>query len=157
MKQTTWKTYAFWILLAEGVGALSGFLTREGTKIYSASIEQPPLSPPMIVFPIVWGVLFLLMGVGAARVYRKPPSGDRTRGLILFGGQLAVNFFWSMIFFNFQRFGFALAWLILLLILVVWMTVVFDRVDRPAALMQIPYILWLCFAAYLNFGVWVLN
>ena len=69
MEKSTWKTYAFWIVLAEAVGALSGWLTRKGVKVYNATVEQPPLSPPSIVFPIVWGILFALMGVGAARIY----------------------------------------------------------------------------------------
>ena len=61
------------------VGALSGFLTRDGAESYSETIRQPPLSPPAIVFPIVWGILFLLMGVSAARIYGAPASPDRTQ------------------------------------------------------------------------------
>ncbi|MBP3493876.1 MAG: tryptophan-rich sensory protein [Oscillospiraceae bacterium] len=156
MKQN-WKTYGLWILLAEAVGGLSGFLTREGTKIYNATIEQPPLSPPAIVFPIVWGILFALMGVGAARVYLAPPSAIRTRGLRLFFVQLAFNFFWSILFFNLQNFGFALVWLLALWVLILWMILAFYRVDKWAALLQIPYLLWVSFAAYLNYGVWMLN
>lgn len=67
MKKTNWKVYAFWMILAEAVGALSGWLTRKGVKTYNATIQQPTLSPPSIVFPIVWGILFVLMGIGAAR------------------------------------------------------------------------------------------
>ena len=84
MKKHNWKVYAFWILLAEGIGALSGWLTREGTKVYNETILQPPLSPPGIVFPIVWAVLYALMGIGAARVYLSRASGARSRGLLLF-------------------------------------------------------------------------
>ena len=83
-----WKTYALWILLAEAVGGLSGWLTREGTKIYQATVAQPPLSPPPLVFPIVWGILFALMGIGAARIYLSPVSAARTRSLLLFLVQL---------------------------------------------------------------------
>ena len=102
MKKFPWKTYAAWILLAEAVGGLAGWLTREGTKLYTESIVQPPLSPPAIVFPIVWAVLYALMGVSAARIWMAPPSGDRRLGLRLFAGQLAFNFFWSIIFFGLQ-------------------------------------------------------
>ena len=157
MKKHTWKPYAFWILFAEAIGGLSGWLTREGTRIYNATIEQPPLSPPSIVFPIVWGILFALMGIGAARVYLAPASGDRSRGLLLFLAQLAVNFFWSIIFFNLQAFGFAFIWLILLWVLILLMILSFRKVDKIAAWLQIPYLLWVTFAAYLNFGVWLLN
>ena len=96
------------ILIAEGVGALSGWLTRDDAKTYSTDIVQPPLSPPATVFPIVWGILFALMGISAARVWRAPPSKARTKGLSLFGLQLAFNFFWSVLFFNLRAFGFAL-------------------------------------------------
>lgn len=152
-----WKTYAFWILLAEAVGAVSGFLTREGTQRYLETVEKPPLSPPGMVFPIVWTVLFVLMGVGAARIYRMPPSNARSRALGIFLIQLAVNFFWSILFFNLGAYALALLWLFLLWGLVLWMIVAFYRLDRPASLMQIPYLLWISFAAYLNFGVWMLN
>jgi tryptophan-rich sensory protein len=152
-----WKTYAFWIVLSEAVGALSGFLSREGTKVFSQGVTQPPLSPPMILFPIVWGILYALMGISAARISLSPPSRERNRGLNLFIAQLVVNFFWSLIFFNAQAFGFAFLWLLLLWGLVLWMILTFRKVDPLAAWLQVPYLLWLTFAAYLNFGVWYLN
>lgn len=157
MKKSNWKPYAFWILLAEGVGGLSGWLTREGVRIYERTIVQPPLSPPPIVFPIVWTILFALMGIGAARVYLTPASQARSRGLLLFLVQLAFNFLWSILFFNFQLFGFAFLWLVALWLLILWMTVSFYQVDPLAALLQIPYLLWVAFAGYLTFGVWLLN
>ena len=157
MKKVNFKTYAFWILLAEGVGALSGWLSRDGMKVYESTINQPPLSPPSWLFPIVWVILYALMGIGAARVYSAPRSPDRSRGLNLFMVQLLINFFWSLIFFNAQAFGFALLWLVLLWGLVLWMIVEFRKVDKPAGNIQIPYLLWLTFAVYLNLGVWYLN
>ena len=157
MKKQRWKTYAFWIFLSESAGALSGWLTREGTKNYTQTIVQPPLSPPAIVFPIVWSVLFALMGIGAARVYLSPASGARSRGLLLFFVQLVFNFLWSILFFNLQAFGLAFFWLIALWLLILWMTITFYQVDRTAALLQIPYLLWVAFAGYLTLGVWVLN
>lgn len=157
MNKQNWKTYAFWILLAEAVGALSGWLTREGSRYFSANVAQPPLSPPAILFPIVWGILFLLMGIGAARVSLTPASPQRSRGLNLFVLQLIVNFFWSPIFFNAKAYGIAFFWLLLLIGLVLAMTLTFRKVDTLAAKLQIPYLLWLGFAAYLNLGVWYLN
>lgn len=157
MKQHTWKIYAAWILLSEAVGGLSGWLTRDGAKVYGQSIVQPPLSPPAIVFPIVWGILFVLMGIGAARIYLSPASQARTHSLRIFLLQLAFNFFWSILFFNLQAFGFALVWLLILWGLILWMIVCFHKVDTPAAWLQIPYLLWVTFAAYLNYGVWMLN
>ena len=153
----TWKTYAVWILLSEAVGALSGFLTRSGAEQYSEAIAKPPLSPPPIVFPIVWGILFVLMGIGAARVYLSHASAARSRALAVFFLQLGFNFFWSIIFFSLQAFGFALIWLVLLWVLILCMVRAFWKVDKIAAWLQIPYLLWVTFAAYLNFGVWRLN
>ena len=157
MKENKWKTYAFWILFTEAVGFLSGWLTRDGTRLYSAAIRQPPLSPPAIVFPIVWSILYAMMGIGAARVYLSPPSAARSRGLLLYLVQLAFNFFWSIIFFNLQNFGLAFFWLLALWLLIIGMILVFHKTDPLAAWLQIPYFLWVTFAAYLNLGVWLLN
>lgn len=157
MRKHNWKTYAFWIGLTEAVGGLSGWLTREGSQYFNEHVTQPPLSPPGIVFPIVWGILYALLGIGATRVWLAPPSADRQRGLNLYIAQLVLNFFWSLIFFNAQAYGFAFFWLLALLALVIWMTLTFRKVDPLAAKLQIPYLLWLIFAAYLNLGVWYLN
>jgi tryptophan-rich sensory protein len=86
-----------------------------------------------------------------------PSSSDRSNGLNLFIAQLVVNFFWSLIFFNAQAYGFAFLWLLLLWALVLAMILTFRKVDPLAAYLQIPYLLWLSFAAYLNLGVWYLN
>ena len=143
--------------MSEAVGALSGWLTRNGTKVFNQMVSKPPLTPPPLVFPIVWGILFLLMGIGAARVSLAAPSRARSLGLNLFVTQLVVNFFWSPVFFILQAYGFALFWLVLLMILVVVMILVFHKSDSAAAWLQIPYLLWLLFATYLNAGVWLLN
>ena len=157
MKEHKWLPYVLWILFTEAVGFLSGWLTRQGSELYSQAIVKPPLSPPAIVFPIVWGILFLLMGIGAARIYLAEPSPARTRSLRIFLRQLGFNFFWSILFFNFQAFGFALIWLLVLWGLILWMIFSFRQVDPLTAWLQVPYLLWVTFAAYLNFGVWRLN
>lgn len=136
---------------------LSGWLTRNAMTAYSQTVLQPPLSPPGWLFPLAWTLLYGLMGIGAARIYQSPPSKMRSLGLNLFIAQLVVNFFWSPIFFNLQAFGLAFFWLLLLWVLVLWMILTFRKVDTLAAKLQIPYLLWLTFAAYLNFGVWYLN
>lgn len=104
-----------------------------------------------------WTLLYALMGIGAARIYLSSPSNIRSLGLNLFITQLVVNFFWSPIFFNAQAFGFAFFWLLLLWALVLGMIITFRKVDPLAAMLQIPYLIWLTFAAYLNLGVWYLN
>ncbi len=125
--------------------------------MFNESVVQPPLSPPAILFPIVWSILYALMGFSAARVYLTPDSPARSQGLNLFVVQLIVNFFWSLIFFNAQAYGFAVVWLLLLWGLVLAMILSFRKVNPLAAYLQIPYLIWLSFAAYLSIGVWWLN
>jgi tryptophan-rich sensory protein len=111
----------------------------------------------MLLFPIVWSILYALMGISSARIHLAAPSKARSQGLNIYIAQLVVNFFWSLIFFNAQAFGFALLWLLILWALVLWMILVFWKTDPLAAKLQIPYLLWLTFAAYLNAAVWYLN
>ena len=148
--------YIVFVFIAEAVGVLSGLITRSGIEAYGA-LDKPGITPPAIVFPIVWTVLYALMGIGAARLWSAPTSVSKILGLRLFAYQLVVNFFWGIFFFNRQAFWFAFAWLILLLVLVVLMTAAFYRTDKSAAYLQIPYILWLLFAGFLNALVAVMN
>jgi len=157
MKTEKWKVYGFWILLTEAVGALAGFLTRSGTALYQETAVKPPLSPPGWAFPVVWTVLYALMGIGAARIWLSPPSWQRSRSLLLYAVQLFVNFFWSIWFFGLQAYGLAFVWILLLWVLILWMIQSFSTVDPLAARLQIPYLLWVTFAACLNLWVWVLN
>ena len=157
MKNSDWKTYAFWIILCEAVGALAGWISAGGIEVYSALANKPPLTPPQWVFPVVWSILYALMGVSAARISLTPPSKERNRGLNLFTAQLIVNFFWPLLFFNAQAFGFALIWLILLWVLVFAVILIFRKIDKTAAWLLIPYLAWLTFAVYLNAGVYILN
>lgn len=157
MKKRRIAVYGFWILATEAVGALSAWLTREDMHYFQDRVIQPPLSPPAILFPIVWGILYLLMGVGMARVVLSVQSRERTNGMQIYLLQLAVNFIWSIVFFHLRSYLLALAVLILLLGLILWMIHRFRQVDKPAARLQIPYLLWVCFAAYLNAGIYLLN
>ena len=156
MNKSKIKPYAVSILLTLAVGGLSGFLTSMGMDSFDA-LTKPPLTPPSFLFPIVWTVLFILMGVGAARVFLTEPTAARNRALIVYVVQLAVNFLWSIIFFNLQAYGFAFFWLILLWVLILTMIYLFCKVDKPAALLQIPYAIWVTFAGYLNLMIWLLN
>ncbi len=149
------KVYSISILIALAVGALSAFLTRDSMERFSAPV-QPPLSPPGWLFPVVWSVLFVLMGISAAIVFLSD-SPYRNKALQVYALQLVVNFFWSIIFFNLEARLFAFFWLLLLLALVIWMFFLFRKISPLAAYLQIPYILWLLFAAYLNVGVYLLN
>lgn len=157
MKKKEIYRYILGILGVEAVGVLASILTRQQQKTFSRDALQPALTPPPAVFGIVWTILYGLMGFGAVRVSLQPQSKVRDWGLNLFAVQLILNFFWSLIFFNAQAYGLAVVWLLVLLGAVMVMSVLFYRVDKIAGLSQIPYILWLSFAAYLSIGVWRLN
>ena len=156
MDKSKWKTYGLFILITEAIGAVAGLLTSLGMSAYEA-VEKPALTPPPIVFPIVWTILYALMGVSAAKIWLSEESGERARGLRLYGVQLAMNFLWSIFFFDFQAYGFSFFWLLLLLLAIILMTISFYKTDKVAGYLQIPYVLWVSFAAYLNCMVWLLN
>ena len=157
MNLKKWKPYIISIALALGVGTISGLLSMNGMEMYSAFTTKPTLTPPGWLFSVVWTVLYVLMAISAVMIWQAPAGADRDRGLNLYIAQLIVNFFWSLIFFNARAYGFAVIWLLLLWWLVFLMLLQFKKIDSRAAFLQIPYLLWLTFAAYLNVGVWYLN
>lgn len=156
MKRNKWWTYGIFIGLTLAVGMLSGFLTREGMAQVS-KLPQSALTPPSWVFPVVWSILYTLMAIGAAKIWMSPESEERSRGLWLYLFQLIFNFFWSLFYFNMQAFGFSLLWLIALWILILLMILSWRKTDKLAAWLQIPYLIWVAFAGYLNFVMWRLN
>lgn len=150
------KIYGIFLLITGAVGGLSALLTNMGMESYKAA-EKPPLTPPDIVFPIVWSILFTLMAISAARVWLTDNSRMRNRSMLLYALQLFFNFVWSVLFFNFEAYGFAFLWLIVLWVLILLMIIQFYKSDKIAGLLQIPYLLWVSFAGYLNYMVWMLN
>lgn len=151
------KALIICLLIPLAVGGLAAWLTM-GSMEQFASLAQPPLSPPGWMFPVVWTILYLLMGWASFLVWRSDaPQAEKQRALTLYGVQLAVNFAWPLLFFRAGLYGFALVWLVILLVLVVETMLTLGRIDRRAAWLLAPYILWLLFAAYLNAGVWLLN
>ena len=157
MKTKNWKIYAISIAIALAVGTLSGLLSMSGMEEYNLTAVKPALTPPSWLFPVAWTILYTLMGISAAMVWLSPKSRERSRGLNLYVLQLIVNFFWSLIFFNANAYGLAAVWLVILWLLVLLMILEFAKTDRIAAVLQIPYLLWLTFAGYLNIAVWLLN
>lgn len=147
--------YLLSLLPVAVVAALGGWVTARGMDAY-ALLEKPTLTPPAIVFPLVWSALYLLMAVGAARVFLSGKPG-RWQALAVYGAQLLVNLVWSFLFFGLGWYLVSFFWILLLLVLVVAMIVRFYPLDRAAALMQLPYVLWLALAAYLNLAVYLLN
>ena len=152
------KPYVVSILIALAVGGLSAFLTRNSMDIYGEFIT-PPLSPPSFLFPIVWSVLYILMGVSAAMIYTDKASlfKERSSAIATYASSLIVNFAWSIIFFNFRAFLLAFIWLLFLLFLIIKTIVAYKKINPTAAYLQIPYAIWVAFAGYLNFGIWLLN
>lgn len=152
------KPYFISIFIALGVGALSAFLTRRNMYIYTM-INKPPLAPPAFVFPIVWTVLYILMGISSGRIYlQKSAYPDEVLDALLsYAFQLILNFFWPIIFFNMHTFLFAFIWLVVLWAGILKMIFKFSRLDSAAAYLQIPYLLWVTFAGYLNFMIYLLN
>lgn len=139
------------------VGAAASFLTRGSMEIFSMA-EKPPLSPPAWVFPVVWTILYTLMGISSYLILASDiEESIKEEALRVYGLQLAVNFLWPTFFFNFQWYGFAFFWLLFLWFLVIIMIVRFWKINKVAAYLNVPYLIWLTFAAYLNWGIWRLN
>lgn len=150
------KPYLVSILLALAVGALGGIATSNGMPAYE-QIAKPALTPPSIVFPIVWTILYTLMGISAAIIWKEDKSEQRRVALTIYALQLALNFLWSFLFFSLQAYFLSFLCLLLLWVLIITMIWSFSRVNRTAALLQIPYLLWVTFAGYLNLAIWLLN
>lgn len=149
------KPYIISIAIALGVGALSAFFTSDSMDIYQ-TLVKPSLAPPSFIFPIVWTILFILMGISSAIVYQKGGK-DSKKALKTYAIQLIVNFFWSIIFFNLNLYLLSFVWLILLWYLIIVMIKEFKEISPLAAYLQIPYLLWVTFAGYLNFMIYILN
>ena len=152
------KTYLIFILIPLAVGGLSAFFTRDGMNLYR-DILTPPLAPPAILFPIVWTVLFILMGISSAMIYlsKNAKKYQINSALFTYFLSLAVNFFWSIIFFNGRAFFAAFLWLLLLLFLIIRTIMKYYKIEKTAAFLQIPYALWVAFAGYLTLAIWILN
>lgn len=145
------------LLLPLLVGAISAAISAKGMAEY-AQMNKPPLSPPALIFPIAWTILYLMMGMASYLVYTSDWNlSDQLIALLFYAVQLAFNFMWSIIFFNGRMYLLAFAWLVILLILVAICTFLFYEVNRLAAYLMIPYVVWLIFAGYLNLGTYVLN
>ena len=139
------------------VGGFSAFLTRDGMN-YFKIVSKPPLSPPTWVFPVMWTILYLMLGAASYLVWVSGASiARRDRALTVYGLGLAVNFLWPIVFFTMRFYLTAFVLLLLLWILAVVTALLFSCIEEKAGKLLIPYIVWLSFAAYLNVGVWLLN
>ena len=157
MKKNNLYDLLIYILSAELTGVLSSLFAGNYGDVYG-SLEKPPLSPPAWIFPVVWIILYALMGISAYLIHRSDAEPVRVKSALrVYWLQLIVNFSWSIVFFRFQAFWAAFVVLIILIILVIVMIVKFAKIRPAAALVNIPYLLWLLFAAYLNLTTALLN
>lgn len=139
------------------VGVVSAIISNGGMQVFE-NVTKPPLSPPAWLFPVVWTILYTLMGISSYLVLTsKANEKEISKAMNVYGYQLAVNFLWPTFFFNFGWYLFAFFWLLFLWIFVLVMIVRFLKIDKTAGYLNIPYLVWLTFAGYLNFGIWWLN
>lgn len=149
--KTNLKSLAVSIVISLGAGILSAFLTGGSMRQY-ADMYKPPLAPPGWVFPIVWTILYIMMGIAAWRVYESRGC-DKRLAFSLYGNQLLLNIVWPLLFFNLGLYFFAFAWL-LLLWLIIYLTIrQFSQLDQKAGLWLVPYLAWVTFAGYLNLAI----
>jgi len=149
-----WKTLFFCIAIPLAVGALSAFLTNDSMQTFQL-LNKPPLSPPGWLFPVVWTILYTMMGIASYLIVTsEEPSQD---ALFTYGLQLLVNFFWSILFFNMELYLLAFFWLLLLWILILKIIFEFRKISVTAGYLLIPYLLWVTFAGYLNLAIYLLN
>ena len=142
------------ILIPIAVGVLSALFS--GNMSVYANLNKPSLAPPGIVFPVVWIILYVLMGISSYIVW-KSNSADKWNALKIYALQLFFNFFWSIFFFRFDLYLFSFFWLAAMIILIILMIYKFYKIQPLAAYLQIPYLIWCLFAAYLNFMIYILN
>lgn len=151
-----WKKLLICIAIPLAVGGISALLTVGNMKLFE-EVEKPPLSPPAWLFPVVWTILYVLMGIALYLVVTTKTMDNKTPALISFGVQLFFNFFWSIIFFNAQAYLFAFIWLLLLWVAIVVNIYFFNKINTTSAKLLIPYLVWVTFAGYLNLSIYILN
>ncbi len=154
MKKINWKRLIIITIITFIVGSFFSWFTMNNMDTFKELTK--PINVPGILFPIVWSILYLLMSI-SCYIVSESGDKDKNKALIWYGVQLIINSLWSLIFFGFGAYLFAFIWIILLLIMVIIMVYKFYKIDKRAAYLNIPYILWIIFAAYLNFGIWLLN
>lgn len=162
------------IIVSELAGVIGSVFTTSSVAGWYSSLVKPVLNPPDWIFGPVWTALYFLMGLAAFLIWssytpadvkimadKQTADGQRQKrikiGLIIFGGQLVLNTLWSIIFFGLHNLAWALVEIIILWLAILWTIVAFVKISRSAAYLLVPYILWVSFAIYLNYSLWLLN
>lgn len=157
LRRSEWPALVTCIALPLMVGSVSGYATSRSVDTWYAALAKPAFNPPNAVFAPVWTVLYVLMGVTLFLLWRSPSSTARTRALIAFGVQLALNFAWSFLFFRYHLVTAALVEILILWACILAMIALSARVNPVSAWLQSPYLLWVTFAAVLNGAIRALN
>ena len=160
MKKNNIVTLIIAIIIPLVVGGMSSFLTKHAMMIFD-SVKKPPLSPPGILFPIVWTILYVMMGVSSYLIYKEKDNvnvkGLVKSTLIIYGVQLFFNFFWSILFFKYSLYMVAFIWLVILWVLVFVFIKNALKINKIASYLMMPYLMWMTFAGYLNIMIAILN
>lgn len=154
MKKINWKRLIIIILITFIVGSFFSLFTMNNMDTFK-ELEKP-INVPGILFPIVWSILYLLMSISCYIITEKD-NPNKNKALTIYAVQLVINSLWSLIFFGFGAYLISFIWLLILLASIIWMIIEFYKIDKKAALLQIPYSLWVIFAGYLNLGIYLLN
>ncbi len=145
------------ILIPLSIGAIGGITTASGVNDWYLTIQKPSFNPPNYLFGPVWTFLYLLMGISLFMIIQSPKSTLRKNAIIIFIIQLFLNFLWSFLFFKYQLLGLAFIEIILIWISIFSMILIFRKINKTAAYLQLPYILWVSFATVLNGAIWYIN
>ena len=151
-----WTDLIIWVVATELVGALSALISGGNFSEFYSSLELPPFAPPGWLFPVMWSILYALMGVSAYLIWES--GNTRRKGaIILYGAQLFANFLWTPVFFGLKSLKGATVVVVIMLILITAMIISFLRINKTAAYLNLPYLFWTAFATYLTIGVTVLQ
>lgn len=145
------------LLFTVGFGSLGAVFTVAEIGTWYATLNKPSFNPPNYLFGPVWTILYILMGISFYLVWKKPTSPVRTAGVLFFLVQFILNFCWSIIFFKLHKMGLAFAEIMVMWIFILFTINEFRKLNKIAAWLLVPYILWVSFAAVLNFSLWKLN
>ncbi len=158
MKVKNWKLLISAIVLCQLAGVTGSFFTVSSLTDWYAGLNKPAFNPPNGIFGPVWITLYTLMGISLYLVWEKHRQSRKFNyPLMVFCLQLVLNLLWSMIFFGFKNLGLAFGEIIILFVLIAYVIKLFKLIDKLAAWLLVPYLLWVGFAALLNFSIWQLN
>ena len=152
-----WSRFIISLAIPLAAGAIAGAVTAGNVNTWYPQLNKPPFNPPNWLFGPVWTILYIMMGICLYLIRMKPPSRIKSRAMRLFFVQLALNFIWSFLFFQWHLINLALVDISILWIAIVSCLLVFGKISKPVAWLFVPYLLWVSFAAILNASIYMLN